>query len=253
LHSDVVEAILEVLFKTDRAVAVAALLSAPSWEVLGAVKRLLRGALADGAAQQDIPLAEAALRTADDAVRCLAFDVLAEREVEIERQLVVSLLDSEDPNLRIRGRFVLARAGDKRCVENLLAMATNERNVLLRAQAVRWLGRLASASEHLELFERLVRTDRESLDGELSFSYRLPVTEEAALALGGIGGERGLSALVRAALSRPHRITLDILLAGVRVGARERELGRLTSWERRSLVAKEREACVRSVLDSASM
>ncbi|HBP20252.1 MAG TPA: hypothetical protein DEA08_20990 [Planctomycetes bacterium] len=126
-----------------------------------------------------------------------------------------ALAGDQDVFVRLRALACQAGRGEARGEQALLEHAAGaEQSVRVRAEATRWLAR--EPARHVDLLERALLEDHASED-----DYHLPVAEEAAFGLARAGGERALTALVRAALVAPSNPLSDALrsyLGALRAG-----------------------------------
>jgi len=110
------------------------------------------------------------------------------------------------PLPRVRALCALARRGDRGAARALVEAASEDADVLVRAEAIRRLGELDEGAEHLDRFERALRSDHASHGPE-----DLPAAEQAALALACAGGEAARSALLRGYFAALNDMTFDII------------------------------------------
>jgi len=158
VHADLAELALEI----DRAATLAHVARFPS------IWRRVARAVAESPRPEDRAFAEAAARSDDPEAAYWASAVIDQLGEPLGPLPVAELP-------RVRALWARARRGDRSAVAALVD-ATSAADVVVRADAMRWLGRLDDARDHLAIFERGL-ADEEVCDG------RRPVVEQAALAL----------------------------------------------------------------------
>ncbi|MDC3959557.1 HEAT repeat domain-containing protein [Polyangium jinanense] len=179
---------------------------------------------------RDRPALLAALRFPDPEARFLALDVLdaVAEDGPTFRAALESLAEDPDPFVRLRMTGALAYRGHASHVQPLVEAARSSADAILRALAIRLLGRLDEAPDHLDLFERALLEDHaaEEPDGPT------PAAEQAAIALGCVG-PKAVTALLRGHLLAPSDATLDAVEAALLVLLAEMEGAPLTASARR--------------------
>ena len=195
------------LFRQDRAGAFRAALSHPDGAL--ALRGLVR-AMRREPREGDRGLLLQAVRFRDDGVRYLAVDALeaAGEDGEAWKDFLRALARRAPPVLRVRAAAALARLGEAGWEEALVAAAVTEADVNARGEALRGLARLDGAGRYFEIFERAMLEDHAHA-GEMG--YHAPAAEQAAIALGAVGGERALTPLIRACLMGQSNALLDVI------------------------------------------
>jgi hypothetical protein len=181
VHAD----LLEIALGVDRAATLAHVARLP------AMWRRIASVVARSPRPEDRAFAEAAARSEDPATAywaVAAIDQLGEP--------LGPLPIAELP--RIRALAARARRGDRRAVAGLVD-ASSSPEMVIRAEAVRWLGRLDDARDHVAIFERCL-ADPDTCD-RITSDHHAPVAEQAAVALHRIGGSR--TPLLHAYFSAP--------------------------------------------------
>lgn len=165
-------------------------------------------------------LAWRALWVRDEAARYLAIDAVEALGATgpAWRETLGALAAGAHPLVRVRAWTSLARLGERDAVHALTVAAVGQRRVEVRAEAIRALGRLPTADDHVALFARTLTDDREAHGDD---RLDAPASEQAALALACVGGARAMTALLRGAFGPVTNAAIGAIKAGLRVGVHE--------------------------------
>lgn len=129
-----------------------------------------------------------------------------------------ALSRSAAPLVRVRALASLARLGEGDAEAQLARAAVDERRVEVRALAIRSLGALLSAGDHLALFDHALATDHAPYGAD---EIDLPACEQAAFAVARVGGGRAMTVLLRRAFGPLSDAAFSVIKAGLSVGAQE--------------------------------